>query len=55
MGKRKNKNKNFSINKPATKEQIETIQQFIKTYSADLAKQLQNLDLLTNALMTSSF
>ena len=47
MGKRKNKNKNFSINKPATKEQIETIQQFIKTYSADLAKQLQNLDLLT--------
>ena len=39
---RKNNNQ-----KMATPEQIETLNNFVKTYSADLSKQLRQLDLIT--------
>ena len=31
----------------ATREQLETIEDFVKVYSADLTKQLRQLDLIT--------
>ena len=43
----KKRRKKTNNDKPATAEQKETINQFIKTFSADLYKQLKNLDLLT--------
>lgn len=48
-GKKKayqNKENNNTI-KMATQEQMETINNFVKTYSADLSKQLRQLDLIT--------
>lgn len=44
MSKKKKKQ-----NKPkmATPEQVETLQSFVKTYSADLSKQLRQLDIIT--------
>lgn len=45
---KKKKNQKQHINtRLATPEQIETLQNFVKTYSADLSKQLQQLDLIT--------
>ena len=40
-------NKSNSEIKMATEEQMETLRNFVKTYSADLSKQLRQLDLIT--------
>lgn len=56
MGSKKNNRKskkdvvtNSNIKNPklATKEQLDFLQDFVKTYSADLSKQLRQLDLIT--------
>ena len=49
MSKKKKNNKSKVQSKPkmATPEQIETLQSFVKTYSNDLSKQLQRLNLIT--------
>lgn len=44
MSSKKNKN---NRPKAATPEQLQTIDNFVKTYSADLSKQLRQLDLIT--------
>lgn len=41
------KKKNSSKPKMATPEQLQTIDDFVKIYSADLSKQLRQLDLIT--------
>lgn len=54
MAKKKGKKKTYSDGEKnqkeirmATEEQIQTINNFVKTYSADLSKQLKQLDLIT--------
>lgn len=42
-----NGTKEIQSTKMATPEQIETLENFVKTYSADLSKQLRRLDLIT--------
>ena len=42
-----NGTKEIQSSKMATPEQIETLENFVKTYSADLSKQLRRLDLIT--------
>lgn len=45
--KAKKSQSNTTKQKMATPEQLETIENFVKTYSADLSKQLRQLDLIT--------
>lgn len=45
--KKKRNIKSQNPGRMATPEQMETLEKFIKTYSADLSKQLQQLDLIT--------
>ena len=52
MSNKKRKNKKNTTQttnnqKMATPEQMETLNSFVKTYSADLSKQLRQLDLIT--------
>ena len=44
---KKNTTRKNNNQKMATPEQIETLNNFVKTYSADLSKQLRQLDLIT--------